>query len=254
MDWFRWHHGSVNDPKFQLVAKKAGCSVAEVIAVWACLLEAASMAEERGNPGALDFEALECALGLADGKAGMIYAAMITRGLVADSGEICAWEKRQPKREREDNSAERVKAFRKRHVTPCNASDNHVTPCNASDNQETPRLEEIREEVKAAPLTRPIGLQTYLDRCQAAGVAPIPEGSAVFVFADRAGIPQPLVALAWRKFKAKHLESGKRQKDWQQTFGNCVRDNWYKLWYVENGAAIETREASNARVMYGEAA
>jgi hypothetical protein len=47
MDWFRWHHGSVNDPKFQLVAKRAGASVAEVVAVWACLLEAASSADER---------------------------------------------------------------------------------------------------------------------------------------------------------------------------------------------------------------
>lgn len=147
MDWFRWHHGSVNDPKFQLVAKKAGCSVAEVIAVWASLLEAASMAEVRGNPGKPDFEAIECALGLEDGKASLIYAAMETRGLI-EEGCIAAWEKRQVKRERDDNSVDRVAAHRKRQVTP---EESHVTPCNASVSQETPRLDKRREEVKPLP-------------------------------------------------------------------------------------------------------
>ena len=51
MHWFRWHHGTVTDPKFGLIAKKAGASVAQVIAIWAYLLEAASAAEERGHPG-----------------------------------------------------------------------------------------------------------------------------------------------------------------------------------------------------------
>jgi len=64
MDWFRWHHGSVTDPKFQLIARKSGCSVAEVIGFWAMLLESASMNEVRGCTGYLDFEAIDCALGL----------------------------------------------------------------------------------------------------------------------------------------------------------------------------------------------
>ena len=45
MDWFRWHHGSVTDPKFQLVARRAGASLPDVLAVWAYVLEAASQAE-----------------------------------------------------------------------------------------------------------------------------------------------------------------------------------------------------------------
>lgn len=139
MDWFRWHHGSVNDPKFQLVAKKAGCSVAEVIAVWASLLEAASMAEMRGNIGNTDFEAMDCALGLLDGRSAEIVLEMEGRGLLGN-GVIASWDRRQVKREREDNSGERVKVFRERQ--------NHVTPCNANDAQETPRLDKRREEVK----------------------------------------------------------------------------------------------------------
>jgi len=139
MDWFRWHHGSVNDPKFQLVAKKSGASVAEVLAVWASLLEAASMAEHRGHPGELDFEAMDCALGMADGRSQAIYSHMTARGVIAEDGRVAAWERRQPKREREDdNSTERVKAFR--------AKQRHETPSNATETTETPRGDKKREE------------------------------------------------------------------------------------------------------------
>lgn len=147
MDWFRWHHGSVTDPKFQLVAHKSGSSVAEVIGVWAMLLEAASMSEQRGCHGELDFEAIDFSLGLKDGKTAQIYGLMCVRGLIVrDEKTITAWAKRQPLRERDDdNSTGRVKAFRdrKRHETPCNASE---TPCNATERLEEIRLEEIRED------------------------------------------------------------------------------------------------------------
>ena len=63
MDWFRWHHGSVTDPKFQLVARQAGASLPDVLAVWAYLLETASAAVERGNIGEIDCEAVDCMFG-----------------------------------------------------------------------------------------------------------------------------------------------------------------------------------------------
>jgi len=152
MDWFRWHHGSVTDPKFQLVARKAGASVAEVIAVWATLLEEASQADIRGCHGVLDFEAIDCALGLADGKTAAIHRLMAERNLVdAESNTIAAWDKRQPKREREDNtSTERSRTHRanKAQATAEATTGSHATPCNATDSQETPRGEERREEKK----------------------------------------------------------------------------------------------------------
>ncbi len=139
MDWFRWHHGSVTDPKFRLVARKTGARVADVIAVWAVLLEAASQAEDRGNPGALDFEAIDCALGLDDGQAQAIHAALGDREIINKDGSLAAWDTRQPKREREDRTgAGRQAAFR--------AKKNQVTPSNAESHQKTPREEKRREE------------------------------------------------------------------------------------------------------------
>ena len=67
IDWFRWHHGSVTDPKFQLVARKSKQALAPVIAVWAFVLEQASASEDRGAFGSIDCEAIDCLLGLDDG-------------------------------------------------------------------------------------------------------------------------------------------------------------------------------------------
>lgn len=162
IDWFRWHHGSVTDPKFQLVARKSKQALASVIAVWAFVLEQASASEDRGTFGTIDCEAIDCLLGLEDGATAAILAAMGERGLV-DDGTVSAWEKRQPKRERTDNtSTERSRAHRdrqrqsqqdgekQRHATP---EIDDATPCNATKHQKKPRGEESREEKKNTPPT-----------------------------------------------------------------------------------------------------
>lgn len=140
IDWFRWHHGSTNDPKFRLVAKRACARVGDVIAMWAMLLEQASAAEDRGNPGNIDFEAIDLALDMDDGAAQAIYTAMTSRELIdAECGRVVAWERRQPKRERpDDNSTDRSREFR--------AKQRQATPPNANDSHATPREEESREE------------------------------------------------------------------------------------------------------------
>jgi len=146
IDWFRWHHGTVTDQKFPLIARRAQASVAEVIAVWACLLEAASMAAERGHVGDPDFEAMDCALGMKDGTAQRVHEAMQDREMVAEDGTLPAWQKRQPKREREEDPeavAARQRAKRERDK----ADSSHVTPSHATSRQKTPRGEESREEL-----------------------------------------------------------------------------------------------------------
>jgi hypothetical protein len=142
MDWFRWHHGSVTDPKFQLVARKSGASLPDVLAVWAFLLERASSATERGCFGCIDADALDCLFNFpaTETRTADILRVLEERGLIAD-GWIARWEERQPKREREDDkSTSRVQAFRERK--------RQETPSNAVQSQETPRLDKSREEEK----------------------------------------------------------------------------------------------------------
>ena len=145
IDWFRWHHGSVTDPKFQLVARKAGARLSDVLAIWAYVLEHASAADVRGEFGDLDAEAIDCLFGFDDGLTADVIDQMAVRGLVCD-GSVSSWTKRQPKREREDDkSTERSRAFRQKQRQETPESDD-ATPCNAMQRQETPREEERGEE------------------------------------------------------------------------------------------------------------
>lgn len=146
IDWFRWHHGSVTDPKFQLVARKACVRLPDVLAVWAFVLEKASASEERGNFGVIDCEAVDCLFGLDEGQTALILEHMGVRGLVQE-GRIAAWEKRQPKRERDaDNSTDRTRAYRERQKQQGDDKASHVTPCDATERQKNARGEERREE------------------------------------------------------------------------------------------------------------
>lgn len=88
----------------------------------------------------------------------------------------------------------------------------------------------------------PIGIKAFLKQCDADGVTPIPEGDAVFVYAAKVGIPQEFLELAWWEFVERNIESGKTYRDWRRAFRNCVRGNWYKLWYAQgDGLELTTQ-------------
>lgn len=170
IDWFRWHHGSVTDPKFALVARRAGCSLPDVLAVWAYLLERASAAEMRGEFGDVDRETVDCLFGFEDGTTSAILTHMNGRDLIA-GGCIVAWNKRQPKRERDPapiqeesshpmTSTERSRkhrAAKQGQQDPEEAMQRHATPCNATGRQETPREEESKEDISKTSSSHPPG-------------------------------------------------------------------------------------------------
>ena len=147
IDWFRWHHGSVNDPKFGLVAKKAGARVGDVIAVWALVLEQASANADRGAYVELDYEATDFLLGADDGTTERIVEAMRARGLITDD-RVTRWDDRQPKRERVDNTAADRKRAQRERDSAASGDSADVTPCHAMSHQVTPREEKSREEEK----------------------------------------------------------------------------------------------------------
>ena len=228
IDWFRWHHGSVSDPKFQLIAKKSQSSVAEVIAVWAFVLESSSSSEKRGDHGFLDFESIDCALGIEEGKSAVIYYQMEQRGLV-EKNRVSSWDKRQPKREREnDNSTERSKAFRERQ--------RHETPCNTSATQETPREEESREE-ESKPLSNAKALDVLSDAEEPAHVAAdtkkfpmCPHQKVIDLYHE--SLPYCPQVREWNTTRQKYLQSRWREKavslGWQQDAEGL---EWFKRFF-----------------------
>jgi hypothetical protein len=201
IDWFRWHHGSVTDPKFQLVARKSGASLPDVLAVWVWLLEKASAAEFRGHFGEVDCEALDCLFGFDDGVTDSIMAAMVDRKLIADE-YIAAWEKRQPKRE-DDNAAERKRQQREREREAARAASvtggesRTVTQSHAESRSDThghARGEERREEEKTQTEDHPhlAGGRTHeaggVDLAQIVGGATPTQAGAICGALRRAGI------------------------------------------------------------------
>lgn len=145
LPWFRWHVGTVTDIKWHVIATRAETSIANVLAVWTCLLEDAAQAEQRGTVESWCAEDIAAYLGLDQPVVNRIWGAM--QGKVLDGQQLTGWNKRQPLREREDYSTERVRRHRVSKdevvVTP---PETPVTPRNTQERQETPRVEESRVE------------------------------------------------------------------------------------------------------------
>ena len=172
MQWLRLYHDAATDPKWRVIARRSGQPVVAVMALWMLMLVKASESEDRGRLGGWDDEDAAAALDMVPEQVCAIREAM--QGKVLDGLRLTGWERRQPKREREDNTAaERKRQQRERersaesaqnsgdqnrdavvrdtpdsdnsepchgNVTPCHAS---VTPCHTQI-----REEEIREEKK----------------------------------------------------------------------------------------------------------
>lgn len=196
IDWFRWHHGSVADPKFQLVAHKAGARLGDVIAVWAFILETASADTDRGMVGKIDHETLDFLLGADGGTSARIVEAMTTRGLI-EGGRVAAWERRQPKRE-DDTAAERKRRQRERDERQAlrdTQTDTQVHTIAAESPRVTPshdREEESREEERDTP-------QPPVAGGRVRPTAPEPEGFAEWWEAYRRKDARADALKAWRQ-------------------------------------------------------
>lgn len=116
-DWFRWYDGTSRDGKFQVVAREAEVTVAEVIGVWAAILEDASCDDHRGMAmrGKQFYAKI---LNVAEPTLEQIIAGLERVGcIVGDYGNIKVlnWGKRQYETDRYDaTNAERKRRWRER--------------------------------------------------------------------------------------------------------------------------------------------
>ena len=197
MDWLRWWHGTVTDPKFQRVARMSGASVGEVLAVWACLLECASAVPEcdanvttrdaerdgrdasvtetphvsRGDVTGFDCDDHDVLLGFGDGKTAAVVAALTDRGLIV-GGRLASWDERQPllrdsAGRRQSSSAARSAAYRARKKAALKAQrderDGSVTRdggCVAGDESHAEVTPEKTREDKRNTPSIPLGDQS----------------------------------------------------------------------------------------------
>lgn len=229
IDWFRWHHGAVADPKFTVVARKSGQPRAMVLAVWAALLEAASEADDRGSVADAEVDTIAACLDMDDDAVTAIVRAMTSKGLIVD-GRIASWERRQVFRE--DDSSERVRKFREKqrdtqNVTQGNApvtqGNAPVTPQSRADTDQN-RAEQIqsRERERARKRANPARApKTDFP----AGLTITPELQA---WATEHGYLENLQRHL-DAFRDKATANGYRYSDWPAALRNAIRDDWAGL-------------------------
>jgi hypothetical protein len=86
------------------------------------------------------------------------------------------------------------------------------------------------------PKSKELNFQEYLDHCIAENVEPIPMEDQIFNYAEKIGLPLDFLEIAWKTFKENMLSNpDKKQKNWKQTFGVYVRNNYMKLWFFKDG-------------------
>jgi hypothetical protein len=108
MEWFRMYHDMPFDTKLRVVAKRAGQPMGVAVAVWACMLNAASKHEPRGI-AVVDAEELAVALDFEVEAVEAVLQAMLGKSMIDGDGYLEAWDKRQ-----HTTSTERSKKSRAR--------------------------------------------------------------------------------------------------------------------------------------------
>ena len=123
-EWFRSYHGAPTDPKWVVVAKRAGVEVGKVAATWWAVEDYASQHYDRGSAEGFDVEVWAMFTGWPESEVQAILDAFYAgrRPLIQPSDHmLSSWMKRQPIRE--DDSRDRVRRHRARKMAEYAASD-----------------------------------------------------------------------------------------------------------------------------------
>lgn len=247
--WFRMYAEFANDPKVQMLSEVDQRRFIMLL----CL---------RCSNGDVTLRETEVAFVLRVTEAEWLEtkARLLDKGIITQDNKPTSWEKRQFE---SDSSAERVARHR---AAKKNEGNNDVTlqkpSCNALETETEIEKKRIStpEQVGGAPpepeCTKPvngsaISLSTFLDRCKAHNERPIGDYRPVWEYAEKVGVPEDAIVLAWQEFVRKYGPSGgrsaKRYRDWRQAFRNCVEENWLGLWTLdEQGRAVLTSKGRMA--------
>jgi len=80
----------------------------------------------------------------------------------------------------------------------------------------------------------PVGLKAWLEAVKTKGEKAIPDDDPVIAYAEKVGIPQVFLRLAWFEFCHRYGQpDAKRYRDWRAVFRKAVQGNWLKLWFLD---------------------
>lgn len=100
-----------------------------------------------------------------------------------------------------------------------------------------------------------ITFKKFYESCKAKKETMISDNDPIFEFSMKAKIPDEFIHIAWNEFKSQYMESTKRYKDWRSVFRNCVRGNWFKIWFTDiNGDVVLTGQGRTLQNVHKAAA
>lgn len=92
----------------------------------------------------------------------------------------------------------------------------------------------------------------WMDEIRSSGQKAISEYLPVWDYAEKIGLPDEWVEIAWVKFRDRYLNdpgySAKKYADWRRVFKNAVEGNWLKLWYAKEGDFLLTTAGQQAEL------
>lgn len=224
-DWVRLWHDMPTDPKWRVVARKAGQPLPCVISLFSLMMvNASANSADRGRLLGWDHEDAAAALDIEPDAVRAIYDAM--QGKVLDGDRLTGWERRQPKREdagvgaRVAKHRETKAATSERDETPRNDTKRDVTHVNAPEQSRADKSRAEAEKIKgkASPSVRsPTGSR-------------LPDGwlptSDMIAFASKEGFsPDEIARTAddFRDYWAAESGAKARKADWLATWRRWVR-------------------------------
>lgn len=238
--WYRWHHGTVTDPKWRTIASRASkalsrnVTIGHVVSIWAAMMENASQSPVRGELCNWSHEDIGAALDIPEDEVEQIFIAM--QGKTIEGERLTSWNRRQPKAE-DRTAADRKRAQRERDkshdVTAHNIESRNVT--GGHDRGEERRVEEKKQEQMPPTSSAPAALALVSD--QAPGEkAPRRNGtrlpadwkpSSELIAAARAERPDIDLRVETAKFRDHwHAKAGRdaAKLDWDATYRNWIRN------------------------------
>lgn len=170
--WVRLWDDMPTDPKWRVVARRAGRSLPEVMAVFVFMMTNAGGAVERGCLDNWNDEDVAAALDMEPEHVAAIRQAM--EGKTIEGGKLTGWDRRQPKRE-DSGSTKRVQEYRerlaeetKRDETQCNAPEKRREDADKSNSLLSARMTESDFRKAIMDAYREVGSTKFPDTGRAA--------------------------------------------------------------------------------------
>lgn len=116
------------------------------------------------------------------------------------------------------------------------------------NHQEPPEVAQALSPAARKSKKGEITLAQFLEHCKSSGEKSIPADDPIWEYAQKVGITDEMIAVAWVEFKSYWLPTKSHKKDWRGTFRNAVRQNRAGLWYLkEDEPARWTTAGEQAR-------